>query len=342
VVLAVIFAVAAFVRPGFLRSPAAPIEPINDPLALLPEGSNWFIGGDLDRLRSQGMLEPVLAYLMDSSPGLPRVPGERLPPGLAGIVRDLGRSVVITGRAGEEADKPAEDTKPAVMLVTRDPVDMDRVKSVCNAEETTSIHGRTVYRVRAWEKGTTGWLTFPGERLVVITKRPGEELARLLAPGPRPPHPAIGLIVDAQQHPVWGVAYFDESMKNALRKKAPKELDKLTPLVLQGRGAFMHVRFADNAAPDNPWSIEAKLNVVCNRDADAARLAKAGQEVWDETKTMRGLLQLGLGFKNAAFAGLLGDINRETTIGVDGPRATTTLRLTPKTLEQLQKPQPPK
>src|SRR4051794_918042 len=76
-VLGVILALAAFVWPGFLKSPAVP--PINDPMTLVPGDSNWVLGADLDAARMQGVLEPVLSFVTNPPPV---VPGEPLPQAL--------------------------------------------------------------------------------------------------------------------------------------------------------------------------------------------------------------------------------------------------------------------
>src|SRR5947209_7996706 len=60
VIGAALFAVTAFLWPGFLR-PAPPR--INDPMALLPADSNWIVGADLAQARQQGILEPMLSFL---------------------------------------------------------------------------------------------------------------------------------------------------------------------------------------------------------------------------------------------------------------------------------------
>ncbi len=217
VALAAILAFTAFVTPGFLRSTTPPA--IDDPLALLPANSNWAVGADLEQARARGMLEPVLSFMMKPPPG---VPGEPLPAALADVVRD-GDSLLIAGTAGDDR------ARPVVIVVTRVPVAVDKVKQACNAGPVTRMHGFQVYRADLGKKGTAAWLAFPGERLVLLSEMSEGDFGNLLAAAlQHTPHPAIDLIQEARVAPLWGTAFFDEPMKKKLNASSPADMAQLT------------------------------------------------------------------------------------------------------------------
>jgi hypothetical protein len=319
---------AAFVWPGFLRPTNVPPQHIDDPMALVPADSNWVIGADLDRLRAQGVLEPMLSLLTNPPPG---VPGNAFPAGMADVVRD-GESLLIAGTAGDN------QAKPVIVLTTRGPVDVETVKRACIARVAQKMHGHAVYRTEMGKagpdkKGSLGWLAFPGERLVLLSEAQEKDFAALLAAAAEPrPHPSAERIVEAKKTPLWGVLTFDARMKVKLNETLANEMAGVVPLLQKAHSATFVME-----NPEKATSLKGQLDVNCGNDADAAELAAAAQKYWDAKKGQLALVAALLSLQDPALGGLVGDLSRTIKIEAKGPRAVVGLEITEKTLQKLQK-----
>ncbi len=320
VVVAAAALLAAYVWPGFLRSTPAPH--IEDPLALLPPQSNWVLGADLDRLRERGALEPTLNLLMNPPPG---VPIEPLPAGLAEAMRG-GSTLLVAGTTGE--DPP----RPTLLLTTRAPADAERIKRLLNANAARQVHGFTVYRAAPGDaaRDSVAWLTFPGERLVVLSQLPEPRLAALLAEaGKHPPHPAGDLMNQAKGTPLWAALHFDDRMKQSLRTRLPAGFKDALPVLERSRGAIATLDF-----PEQAKVARAKVEVFCASEEDADRLAAAAQKYWNANKALLSAALL-LPVLDAPVRALIGDVTRSLKVEVQEGHAVASVELSEKTLRLL-------
>jgi hypothetical protein len=325
VILAIILSVGAFVWPGFLRSPPAPPPPTtmryDDPMALLPSDTNWLVGADLVRARKQGILEPILAYLTNPPKGMPTIPGEPLPAGLAEVLRD-GESVMLAGIAG------GEPARPVMILTTQGPIDVEKVKKACHATENQPVHGHVVYDADPWQKDGRSLLAFPGERMMLFSTREFPHFVKVLAPGPRPAHPSLDLIQEARQGTIWAVLQIDERSKGSIKKTLPEALAALVPPLQEARGMILKL-----SVPAGASSVDARLDAVCFKDVDAAAIAEAGQSAWKQSAFLR--LAARAFVKDAGIASMLGDFDN-MKISAAGSRASANVQFSEKTLQLLQ------
>jgi hypothetical protein len=304
-----LFPLAAYVWPGFLRSPAA--RRTDDPMAFLPPDSNWIVGADLVALRDQGVLEPAVRFLVDPPPG---VPIRSLPPEWVGLLRD-GDSLLIAGNTTEHPPRPA------IALRTAEPVDVERVKQASSAAQGRKVHGHTVYRADPGLHGAKGWLTIPGDHLVIYSEMSETAFADLIAgAGKQPPHPALDLIGEAKlAGPVWGAALMDARMWEKLSEKPPAGMAAILSALQPARGAAAGVSF-----PRDPPSVKAMANIHFTKEDDAAKFAAVGK---------LSLAAVGLfGGGNPALLALVG---KGMTIEPKGQRTVVSVQVPEETLRLL-------
>lgn len=327
-VIAGIALLAAFVWPGFLRPTNVPPARIDDPMALVPAESNWVMGADLDRLRAQGTLEPILSYITNPPPG---VPSSGFPSGMTEIVRE-GESLLIAGTAGDA------QTEPVFVLKTRGPVDVEKIKKECNARAPQKMHGHTVYRTEMGkaapdQKPSLGWLAFPSEQLVLISKANEKDFAALLAAAAHPqPHPSAERIAEAKRTPLWAVLTFDSRMKTRLNEILAAEMAEVVPALQKGRTAVLIME-----TPKKDTALKGRLEVLCGNEADATELTAVAQKYWSGKKAFLQGAAILLALQDPALGFLVGDATRSIKIEAQGPRAIVGLEITEKTLQKLQK-----
>lgn len=212
------------------------------------------MGADLDRLRAQGTLEPILSYLTNARLG---VPESGFPASMADVIRD-GESLLIAGIAGNE------QAKPVIVLKTRGPVDVEKVKNDCNARAPRNIHGHTVFRTETGKtapdkKTSLGWLAFPGEQLVLMSEANEKDFAALLAAAAHPqPHPSAERIAEAKTTPLWAVLTFDARMKAQLNETFATEMAGVVPALQKGRSAVLFMEL-----PEKDSALKCRLEVLC-------------------------------------------------------------------------------
>jgi hypothetical protein len=318
VVVAAVAALAAFIWPGFLRT--APR--IDDPMALLPGDSNWIIGADVDRLRTRGVLEPVLGLLVSPPPMVPIAP---LAAGVAELVRDSER-LLVAGAAGDAT------SRSTLVLVMREPVNTEQVRRQCHAGASRRIHGHLVYRADPDKSGATAWLAFPGDRLIVLSNLEQAAFATLLVnaiAAERPAHPVAELLQETGGAPFWAVAHFDEHMKGKLKDALPAELAAAHASI--GHGAILSVTL-----PDDPPALQARLSVLCaGGDANVLTVNLAVQRYWQKLKKEMAAAQLALMVFNPPLGSLLSDLGRSVHIRTQDARVVVTGEVTEKTLRRL-------
>jgi hypothetical protein len=320
VILLVLVALAAFVWPGFWR---AKPPTITDPLALIPADSNWIVGADFNEARRLGLLEPTLAFAANPPPAFLGVKVPRVGEELAAILNDC-ESMLVASRFGKDA------TRAIVVLTAKGPVDVEKVKHACRAAESQQVHGYTVYRAQVFDEGRPAWLAFPSERLILLSHTDEMSFAQLLAGGARPPHPARDLIDEAKDRWIWGVIHNDEGFQEGLKgTMRAKEFAPLLPVLPKARGAVWSIQ-----PTGSPLAPEARIEIVCGSDADAAELLRAAQKTWKATLLMRLGTQALLGAAvNRGLAGLAGDVNRTAAFAAEGPRVVLTIQVSEKTYQ---------
>jgi hypothetical protein len=327
VALAVAVPLAWLYWPEFFGAP--PVARIDDPMALLPADSNWVVGADLDKLRADGTLEPMLRLLTRPQAGFASA---AFPAEMADVVRD-GQSALIAGVAGDEK------AKPVVILTTRGPADAEKIKKACHAGATQKIQGFTAYRTQrgegeAGKNVTAGWLAFPGDRVVLWSEATEPEFAALLAAARKPAgHPAAESIREAQAAPLWAVLHFDAGMQQKLQETLQKYVGAMAAALQTGRGAILKIEFAEKPALAN-----VKLDVLFSNEADAAVMTIAAEKSWQENKA---LLPLAVMFmpRDHPAAGVVRDLTKTLSIRANGTRAVATMQLSGKTLQQLEQRQ---
>jgi hypothetical protein len=326
--LGVVVLLAGFFWPGYFRTPPAALVRIDDPLTLLPADSNWVLGADLDKLRAGGTLEPILDFLANPPAGFAN---DVFSAGMADIVRD-GQSLLIAGTAGDDK------SKPVIILATRGPADVEKIKKECHAGAEQRMHGFTAYRTQIGKgepgkKIAPGWLAFPSDCVVLLSEAAEPDFAALLAAASKPStHRDAASIRAARAAPLWSVLHFDARMKRKLTETLPKDMGELAAALQKGRGAILQIEFPNASA-------NARLDVMHGNDADAAELAKAGQKSWSENKALLQGAVFLMGLQKHPATGLLRDLTRTLSIDANGTRASATMQLTEKTLQELEKKQ---
>jgi hypothetical protein len=330
VVLAVAVPLAALFWPEFFRAPSPSSARVDDPMALLPAGSNWVLGADLDKLRADGTLEPMLGLLTNPPAGFP---SDALPPGMADVVRD-GQSLLVAGAAGDDK------AKPVVILTMRGPADVEKIKRQCRVGAEQSMHGFAAYRTQIGKgepgkKAAPGWLAFPGERVVLLSEASEQDFAALLAAARTPTaHPAAEFIGEARSAPLWAVLHFDAGMKQKLKETLAKYVGEMATALQTARGAILKIEF-----PEKAVSANVKLEVLYANEAEAAAMAKAAQKSLQENQLLLQGALFVMALQNHPATGLVRDMTKTLSINANGTRAVATMQLTEKTLQQFEKRQ---
>lgn len=336
VVLGGLFAVGAFVWPGFLTTDTGPIRPkgpglpppgpvakVVEPLSYIPAEAFGVVGADLQGLRGNTLTAPLVKQVQQQMAGA-GAPGEA----------DKVFANVQTLHYGLWGNPEKGDG--VVILQGTDVLDQGQVKEAFKLQE---IPGKDFFQVTAGE----GYLAQPDPKFVVLSPQKDAAAAEKVLGGGGPDMVMPAELRELVQQNKDALVYFagtnEPAAKEQIRKmramagpKSPLP-DRFWTILENAKAGTLTLR------PDGD-GLKIQVGVTCVQDAEAPELSKMVDGAWNTAvKPLLAILPIMLAQKKGApsLNATIQDISNTFKVEAVGAQAVASIRFSPAAMAELSK-----
>ena len=328
-VLLILFVLTAFVWPGFLvgnGKKGGPIIPGGpkalDPLAFVPNNSDFVFGANLGSLRDKPEQMKQLEDFLQQK-------GQMTPEQLE-IFKNADRAVA----AGSSLDP---ETSGILVFTSVAPLDAEKVRKAFGAGAGQQVEGKTLYQVaNAGPKGRNGLVAMPDNKTVVVGSLAQPEFVKLLEGKNKLPVDLQTQANTLRDNMFWGVVNLEGLLAD---KKG--ELMALAALP-GGQAAIPALQRArlGSISLDAPGDLRLQIDLQCADDKDATQVQTFANSLWNQqAKPFLGFLPLMAGNQQGIIL-LVDDVGKNFKIERQGPTVSASVTVTEKTMKELEKINP--
>jgi hypothetical protein len=315
--LLLVFALTAFVWPGFLRSPstATSLEG-TDLVALAPADVDFMVGINMAPTRN----DPEMARQMDQA--LTMMAAQGIPPEVGDFVKDAERAML--------AGKVAGNTFSLVAAVlTNKPYDAAKLKQLLKLDNSSKVQNWTIYKKPLPGMGVPPLLVCMDDPKVLIIGIVAEaDFVKSL--GNLGKDPVIGrdMLVRARElerSVSWGIVLNQGKIREGLSQIPPNPfLGELPEILKRARMASFGVELL----PSRDQKVSITLD--CSNSADAGKVKSSVDGFWNI-----GLAAMANQMP-AEGQGLLTDLQNTFKVETRGAQVTASAQVSEKTRKQLE------
>jgi hypothetical protein len=332
--------IGAFVWPGFLRSSdkqiaqggrndlvkKGPTEFNHNEIAdLVSPKSVYLIGFNTKALREANQLNAMLKKLDDTA-----ALGNKMPNEYRDLLRTSDKMLIgVLNFGGKTVEVMA------VLMPTAEALASFKSSPTLGAESKINDKYR-VQRPGVNVPGVPKTLVYAGDRTVLLTDLPDDQIALILDPiqsKQTVPSPAAALGKTVEQAHIWAAVAFDDEVRKLFNdpgeagKQSP-ELQQAFQVVQRAKGSSMAANFETSK-----WNV--RLNVECANADDAKRL----KDLADSARASLAKLLATLADFGQAPKSALSDFN-SVSVQSQGATATLTAQVSQKTITDFGAKQP--
>lgn len=317
--LALLLIVVGVVLFGFVLGTAAAA---NDPLVFLPADGNLVFGANFAHLRNNPDFKKGVDQALAMNPNVM--------PGLRDFMQECD-SFMIAGNSARQ------DFAGTAVFLTAKPQDPEKVRQAFAAGPAEKMQGATIFRSK------DGIVLMPNPKMIVLTKLPDAQLAKLLeSKSPALKADLLSQVSTLRRNTVWLAVSLDGEPRKELQKIKAKDLQS-NPFIGKELAAFVpalqQAKFATAVMDLGPDAKSLKLEVglQCANEADAKKGEAALKGFWDTSgKGFLNMAQMMMPAKGPEVAGvqtLISEVTNNLKIQSAGANLTVSLALSENALK---------